>query len=215
MLIFFSRVSYAAVTAFVCHNFAECWPVLVAKLQSNCPYLIPRFEPRRGAADSERALKQRIGCVNESNYIREQNGFVTFYCAVCCAQVSPSGDWRSIMPRMPELWKLAAAILNQKPGFMAPDVLTAILEVAGAELLLLYGRQAQKLLRFIHTVYLPMCKNPASTCDGIVDQSLVIRLSSLLEASARSNYTKVPEVDVKVFPDFEQMKRAFQMKHFK
>jgi hypothetical protein len=205
---------YAAVTAFVCHNFSDCWPVLVAKLQSHCPYLIPRFEARRGPSDTERAIKARLGCNDDSKYIREQNGFVTFYCAICCAQVSgsPNVDWRSTMPRLSELWRLATAIFNQKPGFMAPDVLTAIFEVAGAELLLVYGRQAQKLLRFAHTVYLPMCKTAASTCDGIVDQSLVIRLAMLLEASAKANYTRVPEVDAKVFPDFEQMKRTFQMK---
>jgi hypothetical protein len=189
---------FAAVTAYVCHKFGECWPILTAKLQSNCQYLIPKFESRRGANDSESAVKQRLGCNNEANYIREQNGFVTFYCAVCCAQVSPTGDWRFIMPRMPELWKLLASILNQKPGFMAPDVLTAIFEVAGAELLLVYGKQAQKLLRFAHSVYLPMCRNPGSTCDGIVDRSLVLRLTTLLETSAKANYTRIPEVDAKV-----------------
>ncbi len=206
---------YAALTAYVCHNFRDCWPVLVAKLQSFCPYLIPRFEARKGPSDTEKAIKQRIGCDSESNYIREQNGFVTFYCAVCCAQVPNGDDWRSMMPRLPELWRLASAILNQKPGFMAPDVLTAIFEVAGSELLLVYGRQAQKLLRFAHSVYLPMCKNVAATCDGIVELSLVIRLATLLDASARSNFLRVPEVDAAIFPDFEQMKRTFQMKHFK
>jgi hypothetical protein len=200
---------YAALTAFVCHHFEDCWVVLTAALQSRCSYLIPFFEPRR-AGESERAFKERIGCGNESNYIREQNGYVTFYCAVCCAQVAPTGDWRAVMPRMPELWRLLSAILNRKPGFMAPDIVTAVLEVAGAELLLMYGKQAQKVLQLAHTVYLPLCKT--SSVDGIVEQSLLLRLGTLLEQCARSQYSRVPEVDAKIFPDFMSTKRAFQMK---
>ena len=114
------------------------------------------------------------------------------------------------MPRMPELWRLLSAILNRRPGFMAPDVITAVLEVAGSELLLIYGKQAQKVLHFAHTVYLPLCRS--SPVDGIVEQSLVLRLGALLEQSARTQYARVPEVDAKIFPDFTSTKRSFQMK---
>ncbi len=200
---------YAAVTAFVSHRFGECWAVLSALLFAKCPYLEGRFAARL-SGESERAFKTRIGCASEANYIREQNGYVTFYCAACCAQVSPNGDWRSVMPRMPELWRLLSCVLNRQPGFMAPDVITAALEVAGPELLLLYGRQMQKLLQFAHRVYLPMCRT--SPVDGIVEASLVLRLATLLDKCAAARYAKTPEIDAQIFPDFLQTKRAFQMK---
>ena len=204
---------YAAVTAFVCHQHPSCWDIISASLQSRSPYLVPTLEPRK-PGESETAYKDRLGCSDENTYIREQNGFVTFYAALCCAQVSNQGSWRSIMPRMGELWRLLSAILNSNPTFFVPDIIVSILETAGPELILLYRRQTQKLLQFCHGVYLPMCRDKSKTLDGLVDKPLVDRLEILLVESRKHNYTFVPPRDVTVFKDFEITKKRFQMKSF-
>ncbi len=147
----------AAVTAFVVHSMPEVWPLLVAGLQVRCPLLVPSFV-ERNPGEPEAQYKARMGCENDSTFIREQNGFVSFFAAVCAAQVSTDANLRVCVPRIGELWTLLSSLLNERPMFLCPDLITAILETAGAELLAVYGRQAQKLLVYIHRVYVPMCR---------------------------------------------------------
>lgn len=71
------------------------------------------------------------------------------------------------------------------PRKIAPGALETFLRVAGNRLLSAYGRQAHKLIRYIHDTFMPLIKSPGS-------EGAKVRLQLFLEEYLRAGRSIPP-----------------------
>jgi len=86
------------------------------------------------------------------------------------------------------LWRYLAGVSNMQPHTdVTATLLLEVLEVAGSSLLSQYGPQFLKLLRFLHTAYLPLLDNVKS------DGGPTNRLEQFLTLAIKSGSIRAPE----------------------
>jgi hypothetical protein len=71
------------------------------------------------------------------------------------------------------------------PRKITPGAVETFLRIAGNRLLHVYGRQAHKLIRFLHDSYMPLIKSPGS-------EGARVRLQLFLEEYLRAGRSILP-----------------------
>lgn len=128
--------------------------ILLARMYKNCPFILPIYLQKSPQQSTDEYLKW-IGYIkpdgesweSEAAYVERMNGIVALYAALL--QTTPdnplsfSGAW---------IW--LARQCNAQPRMETASLINTFLEIIGNELLVRYGQQAIKLIKFIKYDYL-------------------------------------------------------------
>ncbi|ORX83772.1 GLE1-domain-containing protein [Anaeromyces robustus] len=139
-------------------NHEPFFKIFMGRLYKKCIYLIPRYGYKTKDKSDEECLKEigykktSEGMENESRYNERMEGMITLFSAII---QTPNTSGNSKL-NMASGWTWLARILNMPPRQITSLTLITFLEIAGNEMLNVYGKQMHKLLNFIMKVYIPM-----------------------------------------------------------
>jgi len=185
----------ASVAVSLSVSFPRVDDFLKAIVASNCLFLVPYYIPR-GESDSDQDYFTKLGYQRDSKgelekphlFLKRIGGICRFWTAMIC---TPAVPWDRY-PRNLDLksqtrhpldfnigWSFLANVVQLAPRTdITATILFEFLEIASHFLKKIYGRQFEKLLRFIHRHYMPEILAVSSA-------GTVARLKSFLESGSK------------------------------
>jgi len=142
----------------VVDNHEPFFKIFMGRLYKKCIYLIPRYGYKTKDKTDEECLKEigykktSEGMEQESRYNERMEGMITLFSAII---QTPNTSGNSKL-NMASGWTWLARILNMPPRQITSLTLITFLEIAGNEMLKVYGKQMHKILKFIMDIYIPM-----------------------------------------------------------
>jgi len=142
----------------VVNNHEPFFKIFMGRLYKKCIYLIPRYGYKTKDKSDEECLKEigykktSDGMEHENSYNERMEGMITLFSALI---QTPNTSGNSKL-NMASGWTWIARILNMPPRQITSLALITFLEIAGNEMLNIYGKQMHKILNFILNVYIPM-----------------------------------------------------------
>ncbi|ORX42133.1 GLE1-domain-containing protein [Piromyces finnis] len=139
-------------------NHESFFKIFMGRLYKKCIYLIPRYGYKTKDKTDEQCLKEigykktSDGMEKESRYNERMEGMISLFSALI-QTTNKSGNSKLDMKTG---WSWLARILNMPPRQITSLALITFLEIAGNEMINVYGRQMHKILKFIMNVYIPM-----------------------------------------------------------
>lgn len=138
--------------------------LVLAYFFKQCPFLVPYYIPQKEGQSNEdyyKSLGYRYSSEGKVElqpaYLKRMSGIVRLYAAIIMSiprnnQPHPHG--------LTVAWRYMSSLLNLPPrNDITASVLTEFLAVAGNAMAKEFGRQFQKMLHFICTVYFTMIRN--------------------------------------------------------
>jgi hypothetical protein len=176
---------YAQCGAYVAAHVPGTWNLLMESLQDRCPFLVPEQVQLESAEDYCRRNN-----LDARNFGKDVFGYGVLFAALCVVQIPcPSRSFRDLMRNIGELWTSMVTLANVQPTCYTPTLLSAFLQTASEDMFCVYGKQMQKMLRYLNDAYLPLCDE--ATRKGIL-ASMEARSFSLLLGSAKErNYSGI------------------------
>jgi nucleoporin GLE1 len=172
----------------IVNNHEPFFKIFIGRLYKKCIYLVPRYINKTKDKTDIEYLKEigykksGKGMENESRYYNRIEGMVSLFSAII---QTPSTNENSKL-NMASGWTWLARLLNMPPRKITLFVLITFLEIAGYEMLNVYGKQMNKILNFILNTYIPMAPKESV--------SFVTRLKLFIEKYKNDgNRLNIPE----------------------
>nr|CAG4641731.1 EOG090X0755 [Eurycercus lamellatus] len=161
--------------------------LILAHFYNQCPFLVPYYIPQKDGQSNEdyyRSLgyKYSAGKVElQPAYLKRMSGVVRLYAAI---MIYPTRRGQPHPYGLDQAWRFLAALLNLPPrNDITAGVLEVFLKVVGYAMRKEYGRQFDKLLHYICTVYFEKIRSVTPEGSG---GGPAFRLEDFLQSSIKS-----------------------------
>lgn len=153
--------NYAAMIVALWNDFPDLGKLILAHFYENCPYLVPWYVPRTPDQTTEDYYKSQgykyIDGVPEKQdkFLKRMTGIMRLYSAIFITK--PKRGQNKNPHGMSEAWRWISSVLNLEPRLdVTATMIHVFLETVGFQMQAVYGKEFQKLMRFIKVEYMPM-----------------------------------------------------------
>lgn len=156
----------AALCALLFTQHPELITFVMGKLVKKCPYVVPQYAKREPGETEDQmrtklAYKKPDGDAYETEhqYQERMKGMLAFYLAIAQTDLTPYSLSSAYPPA--HLWQWLSRILNMTARKITPGLVETFLSIAGHVFVKVYGRQADKIIQFIHNDFMARMQGQA------------------------------------------------------